>query len=132
MKTKMLFIAVAMVFGAMQFSNAQNKPKEKRVFAYCFGYLYDTKIIYISPIVSGYENREGYYDPSVQALSNQWQNAVKKETERFFAYYKSYYGWFSDYDAVDNSRTDMIREYKSKGFSVYYLDDFYFRQTERE
>jgi hypothetical protein len=129
MKTKMLVIALAIVCSSIGYVSAQ---KEKKVYAYCFGYLYETKIIYISPVVSGYENRKGYVDATVQALSNQWQNAVKKETEKFFAYYKSYYGWSSDYDAVDNARTDMIREYKSKGFTVYYIDDFWFRQKEME
>jgi|WetSurMetagenome_2_1015567.scaffolds.fasta_scaffold43197_1 hypothetical protein len=130
MKTKILWIALIISLGTMQQINAQNKySKSQTVYSYCYAYNYDTKIFYVSSIVSAQTNRNGYIDPFPQDLANQWQNKLKKETDQFFSYEKVQMGWgWTDYDDLDNRRTDIIREYKSKGFQVIYIDDFYYFQ----
>lgn len=130
MKTKFLWITFTILLGAVQLTDAQtNDSKSQRVFSYCYAYNYDTKYFYVSPIVYGMTNLEGYFDPFPQALTNQWQNRLKLETDQFFAYEKGHMGWgWTDFDELDGRRIDMIREYRSKGFEVIFIDDFYFRQ----
>lgn len=130
MKSKILWITCAILLGAIQLTNAQNQDsKSRRLFSFCYAYNYDTKYFYVSPIVTGLTNLEGYFDPFPQTLQNQWQNRLKIETDQFFAYEKAHFGWgYTDYDAIESRRVDIIREYMSKGFEVIYLDDFIFRQ----
>lgn len=118
------------LLGTIHLSNAQNgDSKSQSVFSFCYAYNYETKYFYVSPIVTGLTNLEGYFDPFPQALTNQWQNRLKIETDQFFAYEKVHLGWgYTDFDALESRRVDIIREYMSKGFEVIYLDDFFFRQ----
>ena len=65
MKTKILFIALAIVCSSLGFASAQ---KETKVYSYGWAYSYKHKVIYVSAIVSGVENSTRYYSPLYNVL----------------------------------------------------------------
>ena len=128
MKTKILFFALAIVCSSLGFTSAQ---KEKKVYNFAYAYSYEKKIIYVSCIVSGVKESKTYFDANETGLNNQWYDKLKTFLDKTYDYTREVWV-FGDYDNVDERRTKTIGHYKEEGFSIRYVDDFYYRQPKRE
>jgi hypothetical protein len=132
MKTKILFIAVAILCSSLGIASAE---KEKKVYSYGWAYSHKHKIIYVSCMVSGIENSPTLVSPLYNVLQYQWMKRVNPIIEDN-GYYVSDFTQdvfrFLDYDYIDDNRTEWIRKFRNDGFSVRYIDDFYYRQKEKE
>jgi len=135
MKTKMLFIAMAILLSSVQLIKAQDK--EKRVYSYGWAYSYKSKYLFISPIVSATENRKGYVSPLYNVLAYQWQKRFFKVLDDYTDlsstdFTNDVFVWQYDYDKIDDMRTEKIRKFKSEGFQVRYIDDFWYNQKKND
>ena len=139
MKTKMLVIALAILFAATNVAKAQEdmdvRVNSKQVSVYGFIYSYTTssskyKDIYVSPIVTGSKYGKEYLNASKTGLKLQWDKYLKTVIDDYYSlrYTVLDYAFFESYDDVDEYRTKIIGEYKQKGYSVHYVDGFYYRK----
>jgi hypothetical protein len=113
MKTKILFIALAIVCSSLGIASAQ---KEQKVYNYSLSASSTDKKIYVNP--------------SIQSLDRQWHKKLEFLGLAQGGSYSSYNtrDWWPDYDHVDKSRQDEIYDYKKKGYEITYIDDFYYRK----
>jgi hypothetical protein len=131
MKTRILFIALAIFIGIADITNAQKKDVQVYGFVYSYYKAYEYKDIYFSCIVSGVKNSSEFIDPVPNALGNQWSAKVKSLFEDYYKLNSMEYAWFESYDDVDSYRTKLMGEYRQKGFSIHVVDDFYFKKTKK-
>jgi len=125
MKTKILFIALAIVCSSLGIASAQ---KEKSVYAVAIS-RGDTKTgIYISQVISSTMNKPGYINPQNFSFKLQWEK--KLEMIDVSSTYLSWFGcdWNEDYEYVSKYREDKIYEYKKQGLPIHYVENFSFRQ----
>ena len=128
MKTKILFIALTIVCSSLGIASAQT---EKRVYNFAYAYSYEKKMIYVSCMTRGVMDSKTYFDASDTEVKTQWREKLRTFLENSYDY--TIEVWlFRDYDMVDDRRTKIIGDFKEKGFSVRYVDDFYYRQSKRE
>lgn len=128
MKTKILVIALAIVCSSLGFASAQ---KEKKIYGFAYAYRYNQKVLYMSPLLNGVEKSTMYFDAMENALYVQWDKKLKTLLDDSYNYTKCTYAWFYDYDKTNDYRTEIIGNYKQKGFSIHYVDDFYFKKEKR-
>ncbi|SMC32936.1 hypothetical protein [Moheibacter sediminis] len=113
--------------------NAQNK-QTKTVYAFCYAYNYDTKILYVSDIVNGIVGSDTYFDASNTSLDLQWNAKFKTVVEKYFNYNRNVTGFppFSDdYETVDGERTRIIGKYKQEGFAIHHINSFSYTNEKR-
>jgi len=132
MKTKMVFIALAMVILGATFSANAQETKKKYAFAYAtWSYDYSQKLLYITPVVTGKCIYKSYYSsyecPQVASLSLQWHAKFKTIVEKSFQFKEETTLWGDDYDKTDEYRTEFIGRYKQSGYTIRYVDDFWYR-----
>ena len=132
MKTKILFIAVAILMGATNIASAQKQGTREYNFAYAFYKGYEYKDFYVSPILNGLKDDPDYINSPIYAVSNQWNTHLATFIENMYKIDCKEWVWQSDYDKVYDSRAEMIASFKQKGFSIHYIDDFYYRQPKRK
>jgi hypothetical protein len=130
MKTKILFIALAIVCSSLGIASAQ---KEEKVYHYCLSSSVSEKKVYVSTVLTSTKNREGYFNPDNISLNNQWHEKLEflglaKGVSYSSNTSNNYQVWNSDYDHVDKSRQDEIYDYKKRGYEITYVDNFYYRQ----
>lgn len=131
MKTKILFIAVAIVCSSLGVASAQ---KEQKVYNYSLSASSNDKKIYVSPVLTSTTNSiiesDGYLNPSIQSLDRQWHKKLEFLGLAQGVSYSSYNtrDWWHDYDHVYDSRQDEISRYKKNGYEITYIDDFYYRK----
>ena len=134
MKSKILFITLAIVFSSLGFASAQKEKKEYSFVYAKYTKSYDRKIVYISEIVSGkckyLSSASGYECPQRATLSIQWNAKFKTIVEDNFRYDLGMYGWYDSYVDVDKFRTELIANYKERGWDIHYVQDFYFKDEE--
>lgn len=140
MKTKILFIALAIIMGAANVASAQedmdvrvNSP-EVRVYGFIYSYTaYDAKYkeIYVSAIQRGSKYGKEYLNASKTDLKLQWDKYLRMVIEDYYSlrYTINEYAFFTDYDDVDDYRVKIIGDYKQKGYTVRYQDDFYYKNA---
>ena len=88
-------------------------------------------MIYVSCMTRGVMDSKTYFDASDTEVKTQWREKLRTFLENSYDY--TIEVWlFRDYDMVDDRRTKIIGDFKEKGFSVRYVDDFYYRQSKRE
>lgn len=129
MKTKSVFITLAFIIVAAGIALAQ----EKKVYGYGYAYSYKYKELFVSNIVKAVNNNENFYEATETALTNQWRDKFRTIVEKSYEYQNGFrvYGWY-DFETVDECRTKQIGRFTQEGFSIYYIDDFYFRQKRKE
>ena len=127
----MLFMATTVFISA--------KAQEKTIYGYSYSTpvtkYYEIKKMYLSNIVTGVIDSKDYYDSTPTVLSNQWQDAVQAEdNEDYFKYSATVHG-FSKYDddkeAVEKHRTELIRDFKQRGYTVVVLHHFKFLKNKK-
>ena len=114
---------MVILFCTLGLSNAQ--AQEKTVYGYGFAYSYDTKVLYVSNIVSGVKNSETYHDASDAALYSQWMAKLKTEDSKYFNYKIERVGFMENKNKLDEDRTDWIGKFKQEGFTIHYLNFSY-------
>ncbi|WP_162796135.1 hypothetical protein [Pedobacter nanyangensis] len=122
-------LTAVILFTVLGFVNAQ--AQEKTVYGYGFAYSYDTKVLYISNIVSGVKNSETYHDASDAALNAQWLAKMKTEDSKYFNYKMDKVGFMEDKGKVDEDRTAWIGKFKQQGFTIQYLT-FSFKKDKKD
>ena len=134
MKTKILFIAMAIVCSSLGIASAQ---KEKKVYGFAYSKYsktYEHKILYISDVVSGkckYLSYASSYEcPQTTELSIQWNAKFKTIVEETFRYDNDKWAWHDSYNDVDKYRTEFIGRYKQSGWDIRYVESFNFRNDE--
>jgi hypothetical protein len=140
MKRKMIFVAVAILIGFTNVAKAQedmdvrvNSP-QVNVYGFIYSYsAFDSKYkeIYVSNIIRGSKYGKKFINASTTDLKLQWDKYLKTVIDDYFSlrYTVLDYAFFTDYDDVDEYRIKIIGEYKQKGYSIQYMDDFYYRKT---
>jgi hypothetical protein len=131
MKTRILFIAIAIFVGIANITNAQKKDVQVYGFAYSAYKANEYKDVYFSTVVNAVQNSSEFQDPVRNALGNQWFAKVKSLLSDYYKLDWTEYAWFESYDDVDSYRTKLMGEYRQKGFSIHVVDDFYFKKTKK-
>ena len=132
MKTKILFIALVILMGATNIASAQKQGTKEYNFAYATYKGYEYKEFYVSSILNGLKDDPDYINSCINAVSNQWNKFLGTFIENSYKLDCKEWVWLSDYDKVSDSRVEMIKSFKQKGFSIHYIDDFYYRQDRRK
>lgn len=128
MKTKIIFFTLAILCSSLGITSAQ---KEKRVYNFAYAYSYEKKMIYVSCMTRGVMESKTYFDASETEFKTQWREKLRTFLDNSYDY--TIEVWlFRDYDMVDERRTEIIGKYRQEGFSIRYVDDFYYRQSKRE
>jgi len=85
----------------------------------------------VSAIVTGSKYGKEYLNSSKTDLGLQWDKYLKTVIDDYYSlrYTVLQYVFYTDYDDVDEYRVKIIGEYKQKGYSIHYVDGFYFRKT---
>jgi hypothetical protein len=131
MKTTRLlsFVMLLSIVGLK--ANAQDVKK----YNYCYAYSYDTKMLWVSNIVSAIEHHRSepnkiYMPPNSTALYNQWNDKLKtilQQSDYLKMTVVKPSVWF-DYDRIDEERTKTIGKFKQEGFQIYFVKDMRYRQ----
>ena len=122
-------LTVVILFCTLGFTSAQ--AQEKTVYGFGFAYSYDTKVLYVSNIVSGVKNSETYHDASDAALHSQWMAKLKTEDSKYFNYNIERVGFMENKNKLDEDRTDWIGKFKQEGFTIQYLT-FSFKKDKKD
>jgi len=140
MKKRILFMALVIFLVAISISVAYAKEEEK-VYGYGYAFSNKYKTLYITNIVTAVRNSDEYGGANDNNLQVQWMSKFDTIVEKSYEYespnneiFASFgvFGFNADYDIVDDARTKEIGEYKQKGFSINYVNDFYFKQPKRK
>lgn len=131
MKARILLFALAIFVGIANNTTAQKKDVGVYGFAYSTYKAYEYKDVYFSSVVNAVKNSSEYQEPVRNALGNQWFEKVKSLFDDYYKLNWTEYAWFESYDDVDSYRTKLIGEFRQKGFSIHFVDDFYFKKAKK-
>lgn len=132
MKTKMVFIALAILWSSVQVINAQEKEYTVYNYAMSVGKTTEggkSKVL-VSDIQTATMNKSGYEKPTADRLKDQWQKQLVKMdiSTLYLSYIRDFSDWDNNYDRVNDEREEKIASYKRNGFEIVYIVNFSFRQ----
>lgn len=134
MKTTITILTICLLtFAGTQTAQAQKSGDKVYGFGFAYSTDYKVKIFYVSNIVEGVQDSDIYLDATATDMGNQWHSYFKASADNYSAYHIDRTGFVgksvSSYNKIDERRTEMIGEYRQKGYDIRYLNHFNFHKS---